>query len=652
MHIRNDLVNFDVNNQYITNHKMKKALLSAAAVAATVMTGWANEYTFVFDGENDLGGLTRQTSTKEAELTFTDSFSLSEEGIELSVRKASGDGPGLALINAGGSNAGLCVYSTFSKGLTPEIALTVPGGKITSVKLSMSGSGLSSLDIPFNGATIEATNENTLYSWTWKDSEGAESVSCSWLNTYYQRYIHSIEVVYTPDLGGKLESGLSFPLKEYEAILGESFLSPTLSNPNKLNVSWSSSNEAVATVSDNGKVTLIGRGNATITATTEGNDEYAAGNAKYDLCVIPSASNIAQLLEYAPEVYDRVKVNFPATVNFANASIAFVTDAEGNAACFDNISNRNSTSTTVTTIYSTGQVIPAGWIATNATIYESVIWEGKPDKVTETVDVTYPEVSSVTSADADRVVILKNVTFETRTAVGTTKAYGTTPDGTRYEFQDTYEIAGKEPGTYDVTCVVRYSRRGSSEYFYLSPISYSESSVETPQFPESFDISVSFEGAEVTQGEQWSVYTVSISGTASEDTYTVSLAVPEGWDGFIGMTDIDMESEAEPAMSKVQTPEWLPVDYMLENGMKKGNTLTFPADGQEHMGFLYLCKGDQVDVANVVQIETTVEKEVSGVESIEAKENAEYYDLNGLRRRAPGKGIHIKVSNGKAVIER
>ncbi|MDE7408428.1 MAG: Ig-like domain-containing protein [Muribaculaceae bacterium] len=342
-----------------------------------------------------------------------------------------------------------------------------------SVKLTMSGSALSSLDIPFNGKGIESVNENSLFTWTWSDTEGTENVICTWNNTYYQRYIHSIDVVYIPDLGGKEACGLSYPSSEYDAILGEDFSSPVLDNPNQLEVSWTSSDEAVATVDSEGKVTLAGRGTTTITASTEGNDDFAAGHAKYTLTVIPCASSISELLEYAPDQYDRVKVNFPATVNFASGSIAFVTDAEGKAACFDNITNRNSTSTSSTTIYAVGQVIPAGWIATNATIYESVIWEGKPEKVTETVEVTYPEVSSVTPADVNRVVILKDVTFTTHTAEGNTKAYGTTPDGTSYEFQDTYGTAGKSAGTYNVTCVVKYSKRGTTEYFYMAPIDYS-----------------------------------------------------------------------------------------------------------------------------------------------------------------------------------
>ncbi len=462
---------------------MKKTLLTLTAMTAVSLCVMANEYKFVFDGMNDMGGLTRQTSNKAADLTFSQNFTMTEEGVTLEVTNLSEaiEGNGFALINAGGTNAGLCVYSGFYKTVTPEISLTVPNGHITGVTLTMSGTAMTSLDIPFNGTNVECTGENPLFTWVWTDDEGAEKVTCSWTNTNYARYIHSIEVVYTPDLGGKQACDLAFISKSVDAILGETFNSPYLSNPHKLGIEWSSSDEKVATVDADGKVTLVDKGTTVITASTEGNDEYAGGNAKYELHVIPSASNIAELKEFAPNLYDRVKVNFAATVNFGNLSFAYVTDEEGNATCFDDMRNRNSTSTNVATIYSVGDVIPAGWIATNATVYESAIWEGLPEKSHETVEVVYPKVTSITPEDADRVVVLENVTFETRTAEGNTKAYGTAGDGMRYEFQDTFNTGSKPAGTYDVTGVVKYSKRGDSVYFYMAPIKYTEytgSSVE------------------------------------------------------------------------------------------------------------------------------------------------------------------------------
>lgn len=486
----------------------------------------ANEHKLVFDGDNDMYGLVRQTSTDVNTIEFVPDFSFTEDGIEFSITKTSETGNGFALVNAGGNNAGIYVYSGFasSTAINPQITLSVPNGNITAVKLCMTGSGnnaaLIALGVMFNGSEIDSGKNGTAYFWTWNSDEGAETVTIGWENKFYSRYIHSIEVTYTGDLGGKQECGLSFSEPSAEAFSGEPFTAPTLSNPNDLPLTWSSSDESVATVDAEGNVTPLSAGKTIITVSTEGNDKYAAGNTSYELRVIPTANNLVQLREVAPEVYDRVKVNFTLTVTFANGSYAFVKDDEDNAGCINDIRNQDNTSSTVTTIYKTGDVIPAGWVATNATIYESVIWEGIPDKVVETIDVEYPVVKAVTRADVDRVLTINNVTFTTYTASGNTKAYGTAPDGTRYEFQDTYGTPTYPAGTYDVTFVVRYSKRGTTEYFYLAPINYTESGsgsidavMTDSNTPRYFDL----RGIETATPSKGTIYIKLLNGTATKE---------------------------------------------------------------------------------------------------------------------------------------
>ncbi len=499
---------------------MKKFLLSIFAIAIGAAAAVANEYTLVFDGENDMYGLPRQSATKADYLTFVSEFSFTEAGIDFSIKKASDAGNGFALVNAGGTNAGLMVYSSgmsASSFTIPDVTLSVPNGKITAVKVFMSGTSMASLDLTFNGELIEAENKDLLYYWTWKSAEGVEKVSFTWPNNYYSRYIHSIEVTYSEDLGGKKECGLAFSEKEAEGVLGEDFTAPQLSNPNNLPLVWESSDEQVATVDAQGKVTLVGKGQTVINVSTGGNEEFAAGNARYDLTVIPAATNLVKMLEVAPEVLDRVMVNFPMTVMYANGPSAFVVDPDGNAGYIQDIRNAGSTSTTVVTIYKVGNVIPAGWVATNATMYGSVVWQGIGPAVTETVTVEYPVVETVTREDADKVVILKDVTFTTTTASGNTKAFGTTPDGTTYEFQDTYGLPSKGAGTYDVTCIVRYSKVGSSEYFYLSPIAYakSESSLELIEATGSEALYYDLHGSEVKAPKN-GVYVKVADGKASK----------------------------------------------------------------------------------------------------------------------------------------
>ena len=78
---------------------------------------------------------------------------------------------------------------------------------------------------------------------------------------------------------------LAFSAEEAEAELGEAFEVPTLTNPHQVPITWTSSDETVATVDAEGKVTLVGPGSATITASFEGNDDYLPAAVSYTLTV-------------------------------------------------------------------------------------------------------------------------------------------------------------------------------------------------------------------------------------------------------------------------------------------------------------------------------------------------------------------------------
>ena len=85
----------------------------------------------------------------------------------------------------------------------------------------------------------------------------------------------------------KTESGLALAGdgSELTVTLGEEFTEPEITNPNNLTLTWTSSDDSVATVDSEGNVTLVGEGTATITASFEGNDTFEAGSASYTLTV-------------------------------------------------------------------------------------------------------------------------------------------------------------------------------------------------------------------------------------------------------------------------------------------------------------------------------------------------------------------------------
>lgn len=63
---------------------------------------------------------------------------------------------------------------------------------------------------------------------------------------------------------------------------------PTLQNANNLTITCTTSNDAVATVTNEGVITVVGPGDATLSAIFEGNDEYEAQTVDFALTVKPA----------------------------------------------------------------------------------------------------------------------------------------------------------------------------------------------------------------------------------------------------------------------------------------------------------------------------------------------------------------------------
>ena len=82
-------------------------------------------------------------------------------------------------------------------------------------------------------------------------------------------------------------AGLAWSKNSWTVTMGESDITyPTLTNPNSLVVTYSSSEKGVATISDAGVITLVGAGETTIKAAFAGDGTYSAGEATYKLTVV------------------------------------------------------------------------------------------------------------------------------------------------------------------------------------------------------------------------------------------------------------------------------------------------------------------------------------------------------------------------------
>ena len=83
----------------------------------------------------------------------------------------------------------------------------------------------------------------------------------------------------------KQSTGLNYVTTSVTKQVGDANFTNELTNPNNLTVSFNSSNESVATVDENGEVTIIAAGTTTITASYEEDETYLAGEASYTLTV-------------------------------------------------------------------------------------------------------------------------------------------------------------------------------------------------------------------------------------------------------------------------------------------------------------------------------------------------------------------------------
>lgn len=85
----------------------------------------------------------------------------------------------------------------------------------------------------------------------------------------------------------KAEAGISYDVEEVTYTIGDpDFKAPVLNNPNNLKAYYSSENESVAIVEEDGSLTIVGPGTALIRALTLETDEFKKGSASYTLTVV------------------------------------------------------------------------------------------------------------------------------------------------------------------------------------------------------------------------------------------------------------------------------------------------------------------------------------------------------------------------------
>ena len=164
----------------------------------------------------------------------------------------------------------------------------------TAIDMGTEGGSLSAIvmagENQVEGATVTWESSNTGVATIANDGtltlvkEGTTTITANYAgDATYSPSSASYELTVTDS---RVESGLAFAESDQTVIIGQTLSAPKLTNPYSLPVTYSSSNEKVATVDEEGNVTGVAVGTATITAAFAGNKLYKIGSATYTITVI------------------------------------------------------------------------------------------------------------------------------------------------------------------------------------------------------------------------------------------------------------------------------------------------------------------------------------------------------------------------------
>jgi uncharacterized protein YjdB len=152
---------------------------------------------------------------------------------------------------------------------TSQTATTSPAG--LSLTYASSVPTVATVDATTGTVTLVATGSTTITA-TFGGNNNYNSASDSYTLTVSK--------------ADPVDAGISFSSASATATYGDATVTPpTLNNPNKLSLTWSSSNQKVATVSTNGTVTIVSVGETEISAGFVGNDSFLPATVSYTLTV-------------------------------------------------------------------------------------------------------------------------------------------------------------------------------------------------------------------------------------------------------------------------------------------------------------------------------------------------------------------------------
>lgn len=305
---------------------------------------------------------------------------------------------------------------------------------------------------------------------------------------------------------------------------------PTLSNPGSQSISYASSNEYVATLAEDGSVTIVGEGETTITATAEANDAYEAALASYTLTVEGDRESAS--LAWSESAYTATLASdgnsFPtlsnphslavtysssdesvATIDASSGEITLV--AEGTVAIIatsaaDDSYAAGSASYTLKVVK---QTVTLAWSADNFSV---VLEEGSS---------SYPTLTASPSEVASSISYASSKTSVATIAADgsiTLAAAGTTTISATFAGDDTYKAAS---ASYTLTVTSTADDGAVNTTFDSAGDSSSDDDISNTTFTRLVTVTYSSSGATVSgYSAVADVMDVSVSGAQVSITYT------------------------------------------------------------------------------------------------------------------------------------
>ena len=199
---------------------------------------------------------------------------------------------GTATNDDGSFKSGTTIYNEkLAGGEAPELLVAKNGGKfIATVNLGGNSGDMTlsfkcnkNIPVEVSGGTIgENTGSGNDYVYVITGASGTLTITFN-NSTSANARLDDIKLFQGQ---GKKPAGLSWGTSARTVTIGANDnVFPTLKNENNLAVTYSSSDQTVATIAADGTITLIAAGKTTIKAESAETDEFAAGKAEYELTV-------------------------------------------------------------------------------------------------------------------------------------------------------------------------------------------------------------------------------------------------------------------------------------------------------------------------------------------------------------------------------